>query len=50
MHTHAYIDLITFKEYKTLKRANFDQLAPPNKQDPIAEYMLWDVLLMKHVL
>lgn len=50
IHTHAYTDLITFKEYTTLRRANLDQLASLNKQNPLAGYMLWDVLLMKHIL
>lgn len=50
IHTHVYIDLVTFKEHKTLKRTNFGHLAPPNKPDPISEHMLQDVLFMKHIL
>lgn len=50
MHSHIYIDLIVFKQYKTLRKADFDQLAPPNKQHPITEHILWDVPHMKHIL
>lgn len=50
MCSHRYIDLTVFKQYKTLRRANFDQLASPNKQHPIIEHILWDVPHMKHIL